>query len=50
MELEKAQKSSKQRFLRLAGAVKGPANLSIRNGFSRNVMRIQRRIWRTSEG
>ena len=35
MELERARKSSKRPFLRLAGAVEGPANLSTRKGFSR---------------
>jgi predicted transcriptional regulator len=35
MELERAQKSSKRPFLRLAGAVEGPADLSTRKGFSR---------------
>jgi len=35
MELERARKSSKRPFLRLAGAVKGPADLSTRKGFSR---------------
>jgi len=35
MELERARRSSKQAFLRLAGAVEGPANLSTRKGFSR---------------
>ena len=34
-ELEKARKASKQPFLRLAGAVEGPVNLSTRKGFSR---------------
>jgi Ribbon-helix-helix protein, copG family len=34
-ELEKARKSESQPFLRLAGAVSGPANLSSRKGFSR---------------
>lgn len=34
-ELEKARKSESQPFLRLAGAVAGPANLSSRKGFSR---------------
>jgi predicted transcriptional regulator len=35
MELERARASSRQRFLRLAGAAQGPANLSIRKGFSK---------------
>lgn len=35
MELERARKSPKQSFLRLAGAVEGPADLSTRKGFSR---------------
>jgi predicted DNA-binding protein len=35
MELERARKSSKQVFLRLAGAVDGPVDLSTRKGFSR---------------
>ena len=35
MELERARKSSKRPFLRLAGAVVGPAGLSTRKGFSR---------------
>jgi len=35
MELERARKSSKRPFLRLAGAVVGPANLSTRKGFTR---------------
>lgn len=35
MELERARKSSRQPFLRLAGAVEGPADLSTRKGFSR---------------
>lgn len=35
LELERARSSSKQKFLRLAGAVEGPANLSTRKGFSR---------------
>jgi len=34
-ELEKARKSESQPFLRLAGLVDGPANLSTRKGFSR---------------
>jgi predicted transcriptional regulator len=35
MELERARKTSKQAFLRLAGAVDGPPDLSTRKGFSR---------------
>ena len=34
-ELEKARASSKQPFLRLAGAAEGPPSLSLRRGFSR---------------
>jgi predicted transcriptional regulator len=34
-ELEKARNSESQPFLRLAGAITGPANLSTRKGFSR---------------
>ncbi|HEY1203952.1 MAG: ribbon-helix-helix protein, CopG family [Bryobacteraceae bacterium] len=34
MELERTRASGKQPFLRLAGAVEGPANLSTRKGFS----------------
>jgi predicted transcriptional regulator len=34
-ELEKARRSESQPFLRLAGAIDGPANLSTRKGFSR---------------
>jgi predicted transcriptional regulator len=34
-ELEKARTSEGRPFLRLAGAVAGPANLSTRKGFSR---------------
>ena len=34
-ELEKARISQKRPFLRLAGAVAGPADLSTRKGFSR---------------
>jgi len=34
-ELEKARKSENRPFLRLAGMVDGPANLSTRKGFSR---------------
>jgi len=33
-ELERARKSSKKPFLRLAGAVSGPKDLSLRKGFS----------------
>jgi predicted transcriptional regulator len=35
MELEKARRSSKQPFMRLAGAVEGHPGLSSRKGFSR---------------
>jgi predicted transcriptional regulator len=35
MELERARKSSEKPFLRLAGTITGPANLSTRKGFSR---------------
>lgn len=35
MELERARKGSTQPFLRLAGAVDGPPNLSTRKGFSK---------------
>jgi hypothetical protein len=35
MELERARNSSKQPFMRLAGAIEGPADLSSRKGFSR---------------
>ncbi len=35
MELEKARHSAKQPFLRLAGPVDGPRDLSMRSGFSR---------------
>src|ERR1017187_7469401 len=35
MELERARKSPKRPFLRMAGAVDGPADLSMRKGFSR---------------
>jgi len=35
MELERARRSAKQPFLRLAGAVEGPPDLSMRKGFSR---------------
>lgn len=35
MELEKSRKSPGKPFLRLAGAIEGPANLSARKGFSR---------------
>jgi hypothetical protein len=34
-QLEKARQSGGQPFLRLAGAVDGPINLSTRKGFSR---------------
>ena len=34
-ELEKARKSANRPFLRLAGAIAGPAGLSVRKGFSR---------------
>ena len=34
-ELEKARKSSKRPFLRWAGAIAGPGDLSMRKGFSR---------------
>jgi predicted transcriptional regulator len=34
-QLEKARQSEGQPFLRLAGLVAGPANLSTRKGFSR---------------
>jgi len=34
MELERSRASGKQSFLRLAGAVEGPANLASRKGFS----------------
>jgi hypothetical protein len=34
-ELEKARKTSKQPFMRLAGAMDGPADLSTRKGFSK---------------
>jgi predicted transcriptional regulator len=34
-ELEKARRAESQPFLRLAGAVAGPTNLSTRKGFSR---------------
>jgi predicted transcriptional regulator len=34
-ELEKVRKAGSQPFLRLAGTVAGPANLSTRKGFSR---------------
>ena len=34
-QLEKARQSEAQPFLRLAGAVSGPSNLSTRKGFSR---------------
>jgi predicted transcriptional regulator len=35
LELERARRSSKQPFLRHAGAIEGPADLSTRKGFSR---------------
>src|SRR5436190_221772 len=35
MELERARKTSKQPFLRWAGAGEGPSDLSMRKGFSR---------------
>lgn len=35
MELERAQKASSRPFLRLAGVVDGPRDLSTRKGFSR---------------
>jgi hypothetical protein len=34
-ELEKARQSPKQPFLRLAGTIDGPSDLSTRKGFSR---------------
>jgi predicted transcriptional regulator len=34
-ELEKSRQSSGKAFLRLAGAMEGPANLSVRKGFSK---------------
>jgi hypothetical protein len=34
-ELEKARNSANHPFLRLAGAIDGPAGLSMRKGFSR---------------
>jgi len=34
-ELERAKESGARPFMRLAGAVSGPANLSSRQGFSR---------------
>jgi predicted DNA-binding protein len=34
-QLEKARKDEDKPFLRLAGTIAGPANLSIRKGFSR---------------
>jgi hypothetical protein len=34
-ELERTRKSESQPFLRLAGVVSGPTNLSARKGFSR---------------
>jgi predicted transcriptional regulator len=35
MELERARKSPKRAFQRVAGVVDGPADLSMRKGFSR---------------
>ena len=35
MELERARNSSKQKFLRFAGAIDGPPDLSQRKGFAR---------------
>jgi hypothetical protein len=35
MELERARKTSKRPFLRLAGAIEGPPDLSMRKGFSK---------------
>jgi predicted DNA-binding protein len=35
-QLEKARRAQKQPFMRLAGTVAGPANLSKRKGFSRS--------------
>ena len=35
MELERARSAGDKPFMRLAGAVKGPVNLSSRKGFSR---------------
>jgi hypothetical protein len=35
MELERAQKESSRPFMRLAGAIDGPSDLSSRKGFSR---------------
>jgi hypothetical protein len=35
MELERAQKGSGKRFMRLAGTIDGPPDLSSRKGFSR---------------
>ncbi len=34
-ELEKARNSAKRQFLRLAGSIAGPSDLSMRKGFSR---------------
>jgi len=34
-ELKRARKASKRPFMRLAGTVDGPANLSMRKGFSK---------------
>jgi hypothetical protein len=35
MELERARRSSPKRFIRLAGVIDGPPNLSMRKGFSK---------------
>jgi hypothetical protein len=35
MELERAQRDSERPFMRLAGSIDGPADLSSRKGFSR---------------
>lgn len=35
MELERAQKDSSRPFMRLAGTIDGPSDLSSRKGFSR---------------
>ena len=35
MEVERAQKESSRAFMRLAGAIDGPPDLSSRKGFSR---------------
>lgn len=34
-ELEKARKSANRPFLRLAGSISGPSDLSVRKGFTR---------------